>query len=292
MKNHKAATLIEVVVVIAILGVLVGFLLPAVLKVRIAALRIQSMNKLKQCCLAIHSFADTHGGKCPTLSGSERGCPNPEDSFFFALLPYLEEDNYYAAIKAGTQLNSSAHTVNAFISPADPTLMGYPDADNCASYAANAVAFDRRSSVSASFSDGTSHTIALAEHYAFKFGGTQFSWWTRETIVFPTGSVMHRASFAEYRASPPGPFGVTAPPDVFPVTKGNPPSSSGSVAGLTFQAAPSVNDYDPRLAQTPHRSGMLVAMVDGSVHSLNAMIAPRVYWALVTPDSGEAVDLP
>ncbi len=220
----------------------------------------------------------------------EPGCPNPNESLFFALLPYVEEENYYNGIKAGILPNSSAHTVKLYISPADPTV-NLTHADNCASYAANAVAFDRRSSLPASFPDGLSYTIALAEHYAFKRGGTQFSWYTTYSDALGDGIVEHRASFAEFHAGPASPLG-TVPPDVYPVTTGNPPVTTGSVPGLTFEAAPPVSNYDPRLAQTPHRSGMLVATVDGSVHSLAPAVDPTVYWAMVTPDGREDFQLP
>ena len=106
--SRSAFTLIEMLVVIAIAAILMGLLLPAIMRVREAAVRVQSMNNLKQCALALHNFADTNGGRLPTLSGVESGCPNPGDSLFFALLPYVEEENYYNGVKSGELLNSSA----------------------------------------------------------------------------------------------------------------------------------------------------------------------------------------
>ena len=292
MNHRKGFTLIEVIVVIAIIGIIVALLLPAVSKIRATALRMQSVNNLKQCALALHNFADTSGGELPTLSGRERGCPNRGESLFFALLPYLEEENLYQGMKGGTLPHSSAHVIKALISPADPTLISFSNPINCTSYAANAVAFDRISRLSTDYTDGASNTIALAEHYAVKLGGTQFSWYARESEAFPGGEVLHRASFAEFHPGGSGGYDLPVPPDVFPITQGEPPVTTGSVPGLTFQAAPPMDDYDPRLAQTPHRSGMLVAMVDGSVRSLTPSVAPSVYWSLVTPSSGESIQFP
>src|SRR2546422_4781435 len=106
-------TLVEVLVVIAIIGVLIALLLPAVVKAREAALRFQSKNNLKQIILATHNYADTNSGKLPGLGGYE--------PLFFNLLPYIEHGNYYAEVKAGLRPFSSDFTVRQYISPSDPT---------------------------------------------------------------------------------------------------------------------------------------------------------------------------
>src|SRR5262245_61802777 len=88
-----AVTLLEFLVVIAILTILIGLLLPAVQKVREAASRIKGSNNLKQITLALHEYSDAHTGRLPVSRGYH--------STFYLILPYLEHGNYYADVEAG-----------------------------------------------------------------------------------------------------------------------------------------------------------------------------------------------
>jgi prepilin-type N-terminal cleavage/methylation domain-containing protein len=296
MPRRRAVTLVEVLVVLAIVAVLIGLLLPAIQKVREAATRISSTNNLKQLGLAVHNF-NTNRGYLPSVSGA--GTPDIRQPLFVSLMPYLDQGNVYSAYIAsvGGEPLSNDFTVKAYLSPADPTIEDFQDSPGSSSYAANSQVFADRPRLPGTFEDGTSNTILFAEHYSRKWCDyTYFDWFvtiprTRKNPLTGEPLRLHRATFADN--GPPvirwDPADEDEYKDVYPITSGSPPVSTSSIPGLTFQVRPSRAECDPRIPQTPHTSGMLVAMGDGSTRAVAPTIAPQVFWGAVTPAGGEVL---
>ena len=84
--GKRGVTLLELVVVIAIISILVALLLPAVQAARSAARKIACANHMRQLALASHLFAQDHGGALPRRL------------WHATLLPYLEETAVYNAL--------------------------------------------------------------------------------------------------------------------------------------------------------------------------------------------------
>jgi prepilin-type N-terminal cleavage/methylation domain-containing protein len=270
MSHRRGVTLVEVLVVLAIIGVLIGMLIPAILNVRHAALRAESQNNLRQIILATQNFADSHESRLPSLDGDRRSA-NIGLPLFPAILPYIDQGQTLSYLVN----NPNAYLpIKTFLSPADPSV---PEAiakeQFVASYAANGQVFVNNPRLPTTIPDGTSQTIAFAEHYAFACGGVSFELFSVSPGV---GRFNHRASFADLACL-----------DAYPITKGIPPISDGEFGGATFQVAPKRQDCNSFLAQTPHGSGMLVALADGSVRTLSPSMSPQSYWGAVTPASSD-----
>jgi prepilin-type processing-associated H-X9-DG protein/prepilin-type N-terminal cleavage/methylation domain-containing protein len=93
--KRAAFTLVELLIVIAIVAVLVGLLLPAVQKVREAANRMACANNLKQMGVALHHYHDAYGSFPPGMvAGTSDDLEEGANSGFVPLLAFLEQENW------------------------------------------------------------------------------------------------------------------------------------------------------------------------------------------------------
>lgn len=101
-------TLIEVLVVVAIIGTLIALLLPAVQSARESARRVQCNNRLRQLALAAHNH---HAARRSFPPGVEHST-SKRTSLFVLLLPYMEDVEFYQQwIRPGADRAELAGTV-------------------------------------------------------------------------------------------------------------------------------------------------------------------------------------
>jgi prepilin-type N-terminal cleavage/methylation domain-containing protein len=287
----RGFTLVEMLVVLAILAVLVGMLLSAIQKVRESASRVCCMNNLRQLTIAMQDFGDQHGGTLPPAGG----VPDYKlgrtwvyaSSLHYFLLPYLEQNPLFLTGRWGTNYTPGTDYPDGsntgrgtptywsylagiqygtmpklFQAPGDPTQGpggGWTGADGT-SYIHNGLAFphEERTKFPSSFPDGTSQTIFFAEGYAVTNRGSYWRSWWRHT----------HASHGD----PWSPNYIANPGD-------NPP----------FQTLPTPAAAQWYLPQGLSSAGIGVGMGDGSFRIVNRDVSPKTWYAANTPDGGDAL---
>ena len=127
-RTRFISAVVQFLVIIAIIGVLIALLLPAVQAAREAARRMTCTNKLKQIALALQTYHDTaHAfpagynqfGRSTHVGGTGYGA-----SAHYSILPYIEQSALYEICTIWGEANQALDT-----SPASATINGvvYPN---------------------------------------------------------------------------------------------------------------------------------------------------------------------
>jgi prepilin-type N-terminal cleavage/methylation domain-containing protein len=286
-ESRSGFTLIELLVVIAIIAILVGMLLPAVQKVREAALKAEDMNNFKQLGLAIHDIQDRVGVLPPLSAASAQNRLTVQGPYqgpygytvFHWLLPYIEQKPLWDSLDPNNGAYGGLQyyrTIKTYTSPSDPSISNdgrcmtyYGGANNwgACNYAANYLVFGNPEAgnteghrrIPAGFPDGTSQTIIFASTYAtcgwsddlnFMYG----SLWADSNSVW-------RATFCTN-------------------TSYKDPAGPGYPRCLKFQVMPNwMGGCDPARAQAFYGSGI----GDGSVRTVSSGISDATWAAACDP---------
>jgi prepilin-type N-terminal cleavage/methylation domain-containing protein/prepilin-type processing-associated H-X9-DG protein len=318
---RKGFTLIELLVVIAIIAVLIGLLVPAVQKVRNAAVRIQCSNNLHQLGVAYMNYATSRNGKLPAawyplqidpstqlfvpFSTTD---PYPRGTIHLSLLPYIEQDNVQnlaaTAPNGSTPFENSTAgfyggnvIIKAYLCPADPSRNSDIQREGfaSASYAANLMVFDPKGpgTLTSAMRDGASNTVIFTERYtncqpqgAGTFQ-TSPGWAVHPSFVLPSQG---------------GPHGWDSPvfgwhewqslnfPTQYAQTPFDPSFAqayvNGVPTGTPFQIAPSLSNCDWRITQGGHSGVMNVLLGDGSVRGVSSGISAVTWWSACMPNDG------
>ena len=129
MNTRRGFTLVEVLVVIAIIGVMIALLLPAVQAAKEAARRAYCANNLKQFGLAVQNYEGVNKTFPPSFCikpGTVLSGNNGSWSIHGRILPYLEQSNAYSMVKldvacdAQVTIGVPTMKVDTYFWPSDP----------------------------------------------------------------------------------------------------------------------------------------------------------------------------
>jgi type II secretory pathway pseudopilin PulG len=254
-KTRPGFALVELLVLLGVGAFLLGLLLPAVQKGNEAASRARCQNNLRQLAIAMHNAADVNGGNLPPIAGPYPAAKKNYGTYWFHLLPYIEQSNLRDRAKNFVWKNGVYSTpIETLLCPSDeyaPENNTFKKWLATTNYAANWLIFRTGGArMPASFPDGTSNTIVYTERYQV-CKGTPCAW------GYP-GIYYWSPMFARY--------------------------SEGR-----FQPNPAAEACDPTRPQSPHEGGINAALGDGSVRFVNANISPQTWWYACTPDGGEVL---
>ncbi len=301
-------TMIELIVSVAILGLLLALLLPAVQQARAASRTLECRNNLRQMGLAMHNHLDAH----KTFPTSDR--PHAP---LRRLLPYFEKQALYDLLVERRGVPDD-WVVPSFVCPSDGIAYEMMELMGDSSYHFNIGTRFRGTGTENGFrrsgkrdvtpneiSDGLSQSVAMSERLVVPFDKQslshsqierdtgRFLWWTTRRY---DGDGEEPMAIENCRTARTSPF-----PVIYDFRSINYLSSPGYDHMLPPNHPGSYNgpeDFGHNLhamlipASSLHAGGVNCLMADGSVHFVSSSIDAMVWHTVGTIRGGEQSQWP
>ena len=317
-KRCTGFTLVELLIVIAIIGVLVALLLPAVQAAREVARRMTCANNLRQIAIASHHFHDAQGRFPPGAVAKEYlAAPSTPWTFYrwsalAVLSPHIENSAASDALELSVPLYNSALAVTPenregvkiqvpiFLCPSDQADRVLPDfgptnyavATGTGIGGGTPVETDGVFSVNSQtkikdIADGTTHTAIISESILGRatMSGSDPEQDYKFLFVTPlTETACRQAAIWNY-GYPRG-FGWVS--GEYRCALYNhyqtPNSEVPDCISVVMGGDPSTRftPYGWRAARSHHPGGVNVAFADASLHFIQDSIDPKIWKALAT----------
>jgi prepilin-type N-terminal cleavage/methylation domain-containing protein len=271
--SRKGFSLVELIVVLLCIAIGLSLLLPAVYSAQVAAANRETVNKLKQLCLALHNCNDVNR-KLPPAFDKFAGMPTPVAMHVY-LLPYVEQLALYNAFMKD-QAKGDDVKVPVFVAQDDPSkhtgagvvnfaanLRVFSDKGMATKYNENMKALGAvepgKASIPRTFQDGTSNIVVLATKYgACGMGGSKYT-------------AAPNTAFAPF-------FGQNAA------------KVKAAAADKTaiYQLAPADKDCctSPLMAQSFNKTALLVGIGDGSIRDVSTKVSAENWNRALQPNDG------
>ncbi|MCI0638516.1 MAG: DUF1559 domain-containing protein [Gemmataceae bacterium] len=267
-------TMVELLIILALLLLLLAFLLPAVARLREASGRAQAMNNQKQISLGLHSFHDSFRKLPPAFDKPDFGNFQIPGSVHVFLLPFVEQDNVFQQYQMN-QAEAGNALIPTFVSPMDPSLKD--EKNGVQNHAANLRFF-------ADSGLKTKHDADMPAPKATEPGNT--------TFVMVTDGLSNTVWYAtKYAFCGNGGSRYASPPNKITAAffgQNHAQEKAGLGAKATFQVMPSDKEClcTPLLAQSFEKQGIIAGLADGSVRFLTAEMSAETWNRLLHPTDG------
>lgn len=305
--RSRGFTLIEMLVVMAIIALLVALLVPAIQRVRTSATRTRSSNNLKNIGLAFHGFHDHYKylpfpGLVPASVISKRTIGDPRTgTWAYQILPYIDNQPLFDGPPTGLTPNAGnvVATVAAYMCPGrsrPPTSPSGAWSD----YMINGLINDPVTGVCKfdferklnDIADGSSNTI-LVGHGMIQQG----DWPNAGPIPQCSDIFLTNGGAANNRLA----RGLGINPAI--AAGPSAPAVSATQGPVLMLDAPAMSDASPDKWGSPFSDGALMCMGDATVRLFpysitsgdpitNGRGVPMTFSAFLTPGGAESLKLP